>query len=160
MSPSCALSKDQALVEGCPHPVPDINSQQLNPHSSQEVKNVTPRSRPLKFKVGDAYLMGLNKAFLQRLRQPPGVGAGCRIATLPMAAPLPPESPHLSVVGQLGIPSSFGSQVQVLPLLISCGCLRSCVSRVATQAGLDLFQAAPSLWDLCGKAAPHLVSIL
>ena len=32
------------------------------------------------------------------------------------------------------------------------------MSRVATQAGLDLFQAAPSLWDLCGKAAPHLVS--
>lgn len=38
VSPSCALSKDQALVEGCPHPVPDINPQQLNPHSSQGVK--------------------------------------------------------------------------------------------------------------------------
>ena len=73
-SPSCALSKDQALVKGlglCPHPGPDISSHQLNPRSSQEVKNVTPQSGPLKFKGGDAYLMGLNKAFLQRLRQLP-----------------------------------------------------------------------------------------
>ena len=98
MSPSCALSKDQALVEGCPHPVPDINSQQLNPHSSQEVKNVTPRSRPLKFKVGDAYLMGLNKAFLQRLRQPPRGGGRLQDSHPAHGSPPPARVPS-SVCG-------------------------------------------------------------
>ena len=155
VSPSCALSKAQALAEGLGlGPQCQMSALEAQPSLIPGGDKCDTFNGTLKFHGDDAYLMGLNKAFLKTAQTAPQ-GRG----------PAHGSQPKCSLICLRGTTwhSKLLLEPSAGPFVINININNINIMRMSeglrgqgrNSGCLVPFQAAPSLRDRCGRPAPR-----